>query len=194
MGRIALNQSRTTPSTAVVASEDAATAVLCAKIRAGDECAFRAFYEAWFGRAMATSRRMTGRDEAFCMDVVQDAMMKVVGKLPLLETASALEAWMMTAVRTSAIDRLRSEMRRVARERSRGGVDEVGPDRREMDELAAALRELGADERELLELRFARGQATSVIAEMFATTTNAVQGRVRRILAKLSGIGENGDA
>jgi RNA polymerase sigma-70 factor (ECF subfamily) len=194
MGRIALNQSRLTPPTAVVASEDAATAVLCAKIRAGDESAFRAFYEAWFGRAIATSRRMTGRDEAFCMDVVQDAMMKVVGKLPAFETASALEAWMMTAVRTSAIDRLRSEMRRVARERARGGVDEVGPARREVDELAAALRELGADERELLELRFARGQATSVIAEMFATTTNAVQGRVRRILAKLSGIGENGDA
>ena len=194
MGRIALNQSRLTPPTAVVASEDAATAVLCAKIRAGDEAAVRAFYEEWFARALATARRMTGRDEAFCMDVVQDAMMKVVGKLPVLETTSAMEAWMMAAVRTSAVDRLRSEMRRVARERSRS-VEEVGSvERQELDELATVLRGLGADEREVLELRFARGQATSVIAGLLATPTNAVQGRVRRILAKLSGIGENGDA
>ena len=189
-----MNQPRLTPSTAVVASEDAATAVLCAKIRAGDEAAFRAFYEAWFARALATARRMTGRDEAFCMDVVQDAMMKVVGRLPAIETAAGMESWMMTTLRRSAVDRLRSEMRRAARERVRG-VEEAGlVERQELDELATVLRELGADEREVLELRFARGLATNVIAGLLATTTNAVQGRVRRILAKLSGIGENGDA
>ncbi|MFZ4574126.1 MAG: RNA polymerase sigma factor [Phycisphaerales bacterium] len=188
-----MNPTRLTPSTAVAEADDAATAVLCARIKAGDEAEFTRFYHDWFGRMLGAARRLTGRDESFCMDVVQEAMLKAVHKLPALTTCAALEAWVMAAVRTSAIDRLRKELRRAAREQGRGGHASPGPRDQESESLRALLRTLGEDERELLELRIARGHQLGVIASLLSTTTNAVHGRVRRILAKLGEQGRNGD-
>src|SRR5262245_11860434 len=86
-----------TPAAAAAAAAAAAerapsaTARLTLAIRAGDAGAFATLYEAWFDRALALARSLTRRDESFCLDVVQDAMMRVVRALPRLEDEPALE-------------------------------------------------------------------------------------------------------
>lgn len=185
MGRIALTQPLLTPSTAATAHEDAVAAALCAHIRAGSEAAFTRLYESWFDRALAAARHFTGRDESFCLDVVQDAMMKAVTRLPALESAGALDAWMHAAVRTSAIDRLRSELRRAARERDSHSQGDARAHADEIEALTLALRALGEEDRELLAIRFAHSASLGVLASLVASTTNAVHGRIRRILSKI---------
>ena len=72
----------------------------------GDAEALTGFYEAWFDRAFVLARALTRRDESFCLDVVQDARMRVVRSLPPLEEAAALGRWMVRVVHTTALDLL----------------------------------------------------------------------------------------
>ena len=51
---------------------------LTGAIAAGDTDAFSRFYRARFDQMLAEAVRATGRDESFCLDVVQDAMMRVI--------------------------------------------------------------------------------------------------------------------
>ena len=68
-----------------------ATRELTAAIARGDSAAFARFYEARFDRAFATARDLTGRDEAFCLDVVQDAMIRVTHRIPTLPDERSLD-------------------------------------------------------------------------------------------------------
>src|SRR5712671_2412091 len=86
-------------------------AALTPLIAAGDPAAFGNFYDLWFDAAYGLSRACSRRDEAFCLDVVQDV------KLPALASDAAVAAWMARAVHATVIDRLRSEQRRALRER-----------------------------------------------------------------------------
>ncbi len=69
-------------------------------IVSGDDEAFTCFYETWFDRMYAEARRLTGRDESFCLDVVQDAMLRVIRKLKPLDTEPALARWVRRTVRS----------------------------------------------------------------------------------------------
>src|SRR5690606_3993650 len=46
-------------------------------IARGDTEAFAQFYEIWFDRLVHMTRSITGRDESFCLDVTQDAMLRI---------------------------------------------------------------------------------------------------------------------
>src|SRR5688572_24902887 len=83
---------------------DAAT--VTAAIARGDRAAFGEFYEAWFDRCYAMARGMSGRDESACLDIVQEAMLRVVRRMRPLPDAAALEAWMRRVVRSAAVDSL----------------------------------------------------------------------------------------
>jgi RNA polymerase sigma factor (sigma-70 family) len=100
----------------VIKSHTSPGYALTGRIAAGDESAFTEFYERWFASTLALCRAIRRRDEAFCLDVVQDVMMIVVKKMPSLETESALRAWMTRTVSRRVTDCLRSEARRRLRE------------------------------------------------------------------------------
>ncbi|MEM7227954.1 MAG: sigma-70 family RNA polymerase sigma factor [Planctomycetota bacterium] len=84
-------------------------------IAAGNTAAFATFYEAWFDAAYAETRRVARRDESFCLDIVQDVMMKVIRSIPHLTHDAVIHAWLRKAVRSSVYDRLRQEQRRQRR-------------------------------------------------------------------------------
>ncbi|QKK08214.1 MAG: hypothetical protein HND58_08515 [Planctomycetota bacterium] len=108
----------------------------------GDTAAFGTIYERWFDRALSAAHRLTGRDESFCLDVVQDAMLRAARRLPALPHEAALGAWLCRAVHRAALDRLRAEKRRAARERSSAGQVHPTPGRppEALDEDIAWLR------------------------------------------------------
>ncbi|MBS0197352.1 MAG: sigma-70 family RNA polymerase sigma factor [Planctomycetes bacterium] len=171
-----------------------------AAIAAGDPRALSAFYEEWFDRCLAIARAATGRDESFCLDAVQNAMLRVARSIPILDSAQDLHRWMSRVVYTAALDLLKSERRRAARERAAHRPDHIHtPDRSaqhadEIAHLCALLRELPEPHRRLLDLRLLRGFTNAATAREAGTTDGAAHGHVRRILASLRRLsGHEGD-
>jgi RNA polymerase sigma-70 factor (ECF subfamily) len=162
---------------------------LTTAIASGDTEAFARFYRAWFDRLYAEARRATGRDEAFCLDVVQDAMMRVIRSLKPLESEAALRAWLRRTVRSCAYDQLRKDSRRRRREdRSlrRPRPEPAGSDLN--DRLAWLRRELQREAPEsagLLMLRHGFGRTLEQIGAVLGLSTGAVDGRLRRATAAL---------
>ena len=165
------------------------TARWTAAIARGDEAAFGSFYEAWFDRTFALARSISRRDEAFCMDVVQDAMMRVIRSMPPLETEAAVESWMGRTVLTTTIDQLRSEKRRRARERNAAPDESISPtqhteleDEERLDWLRAKIAALPERDRRLLAERFAGDRTLAEVGAALGISGNAAHGRIRRVL------------
>ena len=85
-------------------------------ISRGDSRAFATFFRERFDEMYAEASRLTGRDEAFCLDVVQNAMIRVIQRLKPLDSEEHLRRWLTATVRSCAFDGLRSESRRRRRE------------------------------------------------------------------------------
>lgn len=178
------------------AGSDGAVLALTAAIAKGDAGALAVFYEAWFDRSYAIARSITRRDEAFCLDVVQDTMLRVVRALRPLPDRDALERWMRRVIHTTALDHLRRELRRVRRE-ERGAaaapasVPETpeSSDRLELEErlawLEQQLRALPQSDRKLLEERFVHGRTLAAAGTAVGLTGDAAHGRIRRLIDQL---------
>jgi RNA polymerase sigma-70 factor (ECF subfamily) len=173
---------------------DDAARELCSRIRAGNEAAFTSLYEAWFDRLMAFAMSATRRDDAFAADVVQQTFLRVIRGLPALSSAAALEAWMLTTTRRVAVDLLRAELARARRERAAGhdhrtsdaAAPATAPGREELAaQLAAAISALERSEHDALLVRVGEGLTLPQCAGALGISEGAVQGRVRRSLAKL---------
>ncbi len=181
------------PATPAQAPHAADVSVRTRAIAAGDRDALASMYREWFDAMYRAARRVSGRDEAFCLDVVQDAMLRVIRGLPTLETRRDLWCWLRTVVRCCACDRLRAEARRRRRELA------VAPGRREapvgpealpaLEERAARLRarleRLDDRNAQLLVMRYRFGWTLERIGESLGLGPGAVDGRLRRAAARL---------
>lgn len=170
------------------------SAALATAIAAGSEAAFAAFYAAWFPATLALARASSRRDEAFCLDVVQDVMLRVAQKLPALRDERAVRAWMATAVLHAVRDRLRAERRRRARELAVAAGAEGEPDAEPWRQLAtgerwqwlaARVRELPAPDQALLWARFDDGDSVAAAGARLGLGDDAAHGRLRRVLERL---------
>jgi RNA polymerase sigma factor (sigma-70 family) len=182
-------------------SGGAPTYPLTAAIAEGDERAFGAFYEAWFDRTFALARSISRRDEAFCLDVVQDAMLRVVRAMKPLPDEAAVTHWMGRVVFTTALDHLRGEARRRKREErvgaeaaaaaardghGGGGGEDAGREREDrLRWLEEQLEELSGADRLLMDERFRRGRTLEAAGAAAGITGNAAHGRLRRIIERL---------
>lgn len=159
-------------------------------IRRGDRGAFAVVYEAYFERVLGLAKRISGRDEAFCLDVVQETMMRAIRAIPVIEEEAALWAWLARATRSVVVDLVRMDLRRKARERA--AVGQPASTKIEADEeLAAWVRErlamLDTEEERLLREHVVRGRTLAEFAagEGRGVSRHAVYGKVRRVLKGL---------
>lgn len=170
------------------------SAALSAAIARGDEAAFAAFYAAWFPATLALARAASRRDEAWCLDVVQDVMFTVCRRLPALRDERAVRAWMTKAVCNAITDRARNERSRQRRERH--VADERGDERagepwlallagERAQWLAARVEELPASDRALLAARFADGPSVAAVGASFGLSEDGAHGRLRRVVQRL---------
>jgi RNA polymerase sigma factor (sigma-70 family) len=160
---------------------------ISAGVARGDGASLDRLYRAWFDRAFGLARRFTRRDEAFCLDIVQEAMLRTIRALKPQPTGAALDGWITLAVRSASVDALRREARRAARESRREVIGSArsgacSAERAELIELMARLDELDPAEAELLRRRFG-GVTLRGLAQATGTTTGAAHGQVRRALA-----------
>jgi len=157
----------------------------------GDERALGELYERRFGAVFVAAKRATGRDEQFCMDVVQEAFLRVLrgaGALRRMRDEEHLDRWLVCLANTAALDLLRAERRRRVREEkaARQSVEGAADDGGErIARLERQLTALPAEDRALLRLRWA-GMTLGVVAEAVGATVGSVQGRLRRAAAALS--------
>jgi RNA polymerase sigma factor (sigma-70 family) len=163
---------------------------LTTAIASGNTEAFGRFYDRYFPAVYGLARRVSGRDEAFCLDVVQDAMLRIVKHVRPLPDEDALLRWLGAVVRSTVYDLLRSEIRRRRRETRR----EKETPERELDatdleeQLAWIRREMGSLDPEdawLLAMRHRWGWTLNRIGEALGLGTTTVDRRIRRVTARL---------
>jgi RNA polymerase sigma factor (sigma-70 family) len=183
-----------------------ATAALTAAMAAGDPAAVEAFYRRYFDRLYAWARQATRRDEAFCLDVVQDAVLRVVRTVRPASGEAQLVAWLKLVVRTTAYDRLKADRRRDRRHRAAAladvpagnpagstavatADDDDPSDPADLAERLGWLRaELDAMDpglARLIDLRFTERWTLARIGGLLGVSVGTVDGRLRRALARL---------
>jgi len=167
------------------------TRELCTRIASGDTEALSRFYEQQFDFMYACARRFSGRDESACLDIVHDAMLRVIRSIPrTFDTEPELRAWLSRVVRSCALDMLRAEARRRIRDRNssrhESAHDSLADD---LDERIAWLRrEIEAQTMEtatLIRLRHALGWTLARIGRAFNLSPGAVDGRINRALSTM---------
>ena len=164
-------------------------------IASGNTEAFATFYRQWFDTMYAQARNASGRDESFCLDVVQDAMLRVIKSAPAMESADDLRRWLRVVVQSCAYDRFREEARRKAREQravavraantANGLAPEGEADEDRLRWLEHELQTLNDRDTQLLLMRHRFGWTLKRIGDALGLKPGAVDGRIRRLVLKL---------
>lgn len=168
---------------------DGSVRKLTTAIASGNTEAFTRLFRTRFDEMYTYARRTTGRDESFCLDVVQDAMLRVIRSIKPMETETHLRTWLRVVVQTCAYDRLRREARRRRWERAAAEIPEVNTGGKDLDArlewLRAELASLDDPNVRLLVMRYRLGWTLQRIGEAVGLKPGAVDGRVRRLTAVL---------
>ena len=164
------------------------TLALTTAMAAGDPAAVAAFYRGHFPLLYAAARRATGgADEATCLDVVQDAVLRIVRTVRPVASAGQLRAWAVLVVRTVAYDHLRAAARRWRHEAAvvvaPGGPQ--GADGEQRAWLADRLSELDPALVRLIDLRYQHRWTLARIAAAVGLPVGTVDGRLRRAISQL---------
>ncbi len=142
---------------------------------------------------LAAVRRLAG-DTHRAEDVTQTVFAELARNARALARHSALEGWLYATTRNVALQAIRTERRRQTREVAATIIamnDESDP-KLDGERLApvidAALDRLNQRDREIVLLRFFRGQAFAEIAQRCGISEDAARFRVNRALERMRGL------
>jgi RNA polymerase sigma-70 factor (ECF subfamily) len=169
-------------------SDDKRATELTRGMAAGDARAIEEFYRRYFDLMYSQARRVTRRDEAFCLDVVQEAVIKVVRLVRAVESQAQLTAWLRLVVRTTAYDLCKAERRRQIREGAAAVNESIRPagnDNEQIGILRGELARLDPELASLIDLRFRQRLTLGRIASLLGLSIGTVDGRLRRALRML---------
>ena len=163
---------------------------LTAGMAAGNPRAVEVFYRRYFDIMYAFARQITRRDESTCLDVVQEAVLRVVRTVRRVESEGQFRAWLRLVTQTSALDMLKSESRRRRRESAvavgAGILTETNadPDDR-LAWLTEQISRLDPQIVRIIDLRFQQRWTLARIGQALGLSTGTVDGRLRRALGHL---------
>ncbi len=165
------------------------------RIVRGEESALAELYARFAPRAFGVARRVL-RSDAEAEEIVQDTFLDVWRSATRYDPRRAApERWILTMVRTRAIDRLRQNgaRGRLADHLVAQPVTDVvaAPDdrlvaRREAKRLRDALALLPTEQRQVLEHAYDRGLSQSEISAETGTPLGTVKTRMRTAMLKLA--------
>ena len=168
---------------------------LMVRVSSGDAAAFALVYERHGTVAYSLAHRMCGRQSA-AEDVVQEAFLSAWRRAASFDpTRGSLRTWRLGIVHHRAVDALRRSGTDIRR-RVDSPVEEIDLDagvridaevvqRDEASTVRAALNELPAEQRKVIELGYFSGYTHTEIADMLGLPVGTVKGRMRLGLAKL---------
>jgi RNA polymerase sigma-70 factor (ECF subfamily) len=160
---------------------------------AGDETAYRIFYDAYFDRLLRYLLVVTGGNEDAAGEVLQLALVRVVRHVKAFETEEKFWSWLTVLARSALADESRKRRRYFAFLERFTRQQETRPaamDNGEADECLRALLEgkltaLPVDERQLVEQKYILRRSVREIADGQQTTEKAVESRLSRVRQKL---------
>ncbi len=175
-----------------------ADVLLVEQINQGDDHAFATFYDR-FAPGLFSMIYAILHDQKESEDVLQEAFVQMWKRTATYDaTRSSLFTWSVMIARHKAIDRVRSRQRQsrlaeaVANEP--GDITASAPVERadhqlarndERERVRTALSQLGAAQREALDLAFFAGLTQTQISEKLGTPLGTVKARIRRGLMAL---------
>ena len=185
------------------ALEDAA---LLARVGDGDEAAIEGLYQRYGGACFALARRILG-DAQLAEDVVQQVFLALWKGSGYDPARGAVSTWLLSMTHHKAVDSVRREgarRRRMAGEQAMleleaagPGPDEVAWSRLRAELTRDALRQLPAEQREVLLLAYYGGYTQREIADMTGLPLGTVKSRtltaMRRLRERLSGAAGPGE-
>jgi RNA polymerase sigma factor (sigma-70 family) len=161
---------------------------------AGDEQAYRIFYNAYFDRLTRYLLVVTAGHEEIVRETLQSTLPRVVRYIKVFPDDASFWSWLTVLARSARTDEHRKRSRYLAfldRFTTHAAVTEPGdsaesgqPHKLELL-LDRALAELPLAERAVIENKYFRHQSIQEIAEQLNTTEKAVESRLGRIRRKL---------
>lgn len=156
----------------------------------GDQQAFAEYYKTFFDTMLLTVKQTTGCDEATCLDIVQDAMIKAIAKMKPLATRQQTTAWTRAVAKTTAYDFLR---KRARQQKLSENLAKQTPklNQQAIDETARLawveeqLQQLPDELVSMIGLKYRMGWTLRQIGEKFGLKTGAVDGKIRRAIEDL---------
>jgi RNA polymerase sigma-70 factor, ECF subfamily len=161
-----------------------------------DETALGALYDRW-ARSLYSLVLHLLRDPDEAEDVVEETFWQAWRKADSYEPArGAVSTWLLTIGRRKALDRLRAKKRHredpIGNDRTFADIASPSPDPSQdvegselREHVRAALRELPAEQREVLELGYFNGLSQTEIADATGQPLGTVKTRMRLAMQKL---------
>jgi RNA polymerase sigma-70 factor, ECF subfamily len=168
-------------------------AALIGRVAGGDHGAFGALYDELAPLVYCVSKRVL-HDPSYAEEVTQEVFFEIWRQAPRFDgSRGSVRAWAATIARRRAVDRVRSEQARRDRHSANAAVaeppppatDEVAIDRDLRERARAALGQLSAPQREVLELAYFGGFTHVEIADHLGIALGTAKTRVRDGLIKL---------
>lgn len=167
------------------------------RIRAGDRAAFLEVYDRYAPLLLSVAARVLG-DRREAEDVLQDVFTQIWHKSSGYDAElGSLSSWAVTLTRNKAIDRIRASTRRrrlmeeiaisaeTAADAPMPSANEVLHGRERAQHIRAALADLSADQRQVIELAFFAGLSQSEIAARLEQPLGTIKARIRRGMLRL---------
>jgi RNA polymerase sigma factor (sigma-70 family) len=159
---------------------------------AGDEGAIEDFYRRYFDWLYVKARRATGRDEAFCLDVVQEAVLRIVRCVRPVESEGRFRAWLRLVVQSTAYDLMKSDARRARREAvvvaagAHSGPPASEPDAADrLVWLRQQIAGLAPEIARMIDLRFQQSWTLARVGQSLGLSVGTVDGRLRKAIGRL---------
>lgn len=155
------------------------------------EEAFRALVEHYLPLVHASALRKTRGNSTLAREVAQDVFLSLAKKAETLEGRATLAPWLLRATHLAALQRVRSEQRRIEREQRAWMVERDERHVAEADWTAVRplldrlLNELGPQDQEAILLRFFEGLTFAEIGTRLGLGEDAARQRSNRALEKL---------
>jgi RNA polymerase sigma-70 factor, ECF subfamily len=168
--------------------------VLLTRVGRGDRQAFESLYDAMAPVVFGVARQVV-RDRQMAEDIAQEALVEVWRQAPRFDPAKGRAAsWIVTIAHRRAVDRVRSEQARTAREDrvsrawpsvSTGDVGARVEEEVVKDTLADGLALLTAAQRDAISLAFYEGRTHQEVAHLLSIPLGTAKTRIRDGLIRL---------
>lgn len=160
---------------------------------AGDETAYRLFYDAYFDRLWRYLIVVTAGNEDAAREALQATLTRVVRHIRIFSSEPVFWSWLTVLARSALTDQTRKHRRYLAflnRFSQHTATESARPEDERADERLRQLLDrhiatLAEDERQLVEAKyFARRSVRDIAAEL-QTTEKTIESRLTRIRQKL---------
>ena len=170
-------------------------AALTRRMAAGDELAYRAFYDAYFNRLSRYLLVVTAGDEDAAREALQSALVSVVRHIKVFPGDAVFWSWLTVLARSALSDQTRKRRRYLAfldrftwhsRGAQQAALDDPAAHARLDTLLESSLGALPFDERRLVQAKYYERRPVREIAKELNLSEKAVESRLVRIRQKLS--------